>query len=54
MNMKAELVQTSSISEFRTLKLNGMIRDVQKLRPDELVLVKKEIEKLLMFEDSKS
>jgi len=49
------MVKTESIptylNELRSLKLNGMIRDVQKLTPDELLKIKKEIEKLLTYEE---
>lgn len=51
--MNSELLQISYISEFKTFKLNGMLRDVKKLSTEELILVKKEIEKLLLFEASK-
>ena len=39
------------IDEFRSLKLNSMLRDMKKLTPDELIKIKKEIEKLLMYEE---
>ena len=39
------------LNEFKSLKLNGVIRDMKKLSPDELVKVKKEIDKLLHYED---
>lgn len=35
------------IKEFRTLKLEAMIKDIHKLTPDELVKVQEEIAKLL-------
>ncbi len=50
MELKAESVP-AFLDEFRSLKLNGMIRDVQKLSPDELMRIKKEIEKLLTFKE---
>ncbi|WP_176717342.1 hypothetical protein [Vulcanibacillus modesticaldus] len=39
------------LNEFRTLKLKGVIRDVHKLTTDELIIIKKEIEKLLTYGD---
>ncbi len=53
MTLKPELVTTSYINEFKTFKLNGMLRDVKRLSTEELILVKKEIEKLLKYEDQK-
>lgn len=37
----------SFLEEFRSMKLEIMIRDLHKLSPDELIRIKKEIEKLL-------
>jgi len=51
MALQSESIPTF-LDEFRTLKLDSMIRDVRKLTPDELLRVKKEIEKLLIFEES--
>lgn len=39
------------LDEFRSLKLNGMLRDVQKLTPEELLKIKEEIDKLLTCEE---
>lgn len=49
MALKSESIPTH-LDEFRSLKLNGMIRDMQKLSYDELVKVKNEIERLLTYE----
>ena len=49
MVLKSESIP-SFINEFRTLKLDSMIRDVKKLTPDELIRIKKEIDKLLYEE----
>lgn len=51
MNLKTELVTTSYINDFKTFKLNGMIRDVKRLSTEELILVKKEIESILTYEE---
>lgn len=37
----------SFLKEFRMIKLKSMIRDLQRLDPDELVRIQKEIEVLL-------
>lgn len=37
----------SFLEEFRSMKLEIMIRDLHKLSPDELVRIKKEIDELL-------
>ncbi|SHE69632.1 hypothetical protein SAMN05444392_102412 [Seinonella peptonophila] len=37
----------SFLEEFRSMKLEMMIRDLHKLNPDELIRVQKEIEHLL-------
>lgn len=37
----------SFLEEFRSMKLEMMIRDLQKLNPEELQLIQKEIESLL-------
>ncbi len=50
MSFKTESIPTY-LDELRSLKLNGVIRDMKKLNPDELVRVKKELEKLLMYEE---
>ena len=39
------------LDEFRNLKLDHMIRDVKKLNNEELKTIKKEIEKLLFYEE---
>lgn len=53
MTTKPEQISTSCINEFRAFKLNGMLRDIQRLTNEELMLVKKEIEKRLKYEDQK-
>lgn len=53
MTIKPESFSTSYINDFRTFKLNGMLRDIQRLTTDELFLVKKEIENLLKYEEQK-
>ncbi|MFV9510140.1 hypothetical protein [Tepidibacillus sp. LV47] len=40
------------LDEFRSMKLDNMIRDVKKMTPEELIKIKKEIEKLLVLEES--
>ena len=49
-------IETDSIptylNELKSLRLNGMLRDMKKLTPDELIRIKKEIEKLLTFEET--
>ena len=39
------------LDEFRSIKLDHLIRDVKKMTPDELIKIKKEIEKLLVVEE---
>ncbi len=51
MTSKSELINQSPITDFRAFKLNGMLRDVKRLSTDELMLVKKEIEDILSYEE---
>jgi hypothetical protein len=37
----------SFLEEFRSMKMENMLRDLKKLSPDELIRVKQEIELLL-------
>jgi len=39
------------LDEFRSIKLDHIIRDVKKMTPEELKKIKKEIDKLLVFEE---
>ncbi|MBA4492926.1 hypothetical protein ACFO25_08445 [Paenactinomyces guangxiensis] len=41
----------SFLEEFRSIKLEMMIRDLQKLSPDELQRIKTEIEQLLHYDE---
>lgn len=50
MALKNEYAPTY-LDEFRSLKLNGMIRDMQKLSYEELLKIRSEIEKLLVYEE---
>lgn len=50
MTLKTESVPTY-LDEFRILKLNGVLRDMKRLTPDELIKVKKEIDRLLLIEE---
>lgn len=51
MALKSESIP-AFLDEFKSLKLSGMIRDVQKLSPEELIKIKKEIEKILYEEQN--
>ncbi len=51
MTSKNQAIIPSSINEFKTFKLNGMLRDVKRLSNDELMLVKKEIDSMLSYEE---
>ncbi len=39
------------LDEFRSIKLDHVIRDVKKMTPEELKKIKNEIEKLLVLEE---
>lgn len=51
MTSKSDAIIPSSINDFKTFKLNGMLRDVKRLSNDELMLVKKEIDTILSYEE---
>lgn len=47
MSINPQYMPPSFLEEFRTLKLESLIRDLHKCTPDELIRIKKEIDQLL-------